>query len=56
MGAPEPQCLLRPGDWCRMCQPGAHGPEDCQLVALVLSDPDLKARLDEIWREHAPAG
>lgn len=50
MRSPEPNCPLRPGDACRLCQPGAHGPEDCQLVGLVLSDPDLRAQLEEITR------
>ena len=51
MRAPEPQCPLRTGDSCRLCHPGAHGPEDCALVGLVMSDPDLRARLAEIEEE-----
>ena len=51
MRAPEPLCPLRTGDSCRLCHPGAHGPEDCALVGLVMNDPDLRARLAEIEAE-----
>ncbi|WP_296602771.1 DUF6767 domain-containing protein [Nocardioides sp.] len=51
MRAPEPECLLRPGDACRLCQPGAHGPEDCPLVGLVLDDPELRAQLCKLRGE-----
>lgn len=36
-------CPLRFGDPCTLCMPYVNGPEDCQSVALVMSDPDLKA-------------
>ncbi len=51
MRAPEPQCPLRPGDFCRLCHPGAHGPEDCALVGMVMNDPDLRARLIVLQEE-----
>lgn len=38
---PEPQCPIRYGEPCSLCVPGAHGPQDCQLVALVKDDPEL---------------
>lgn len=44
-------CPVRPGDACSLCVPGAKGPEDCSLVALVMSDPDLRARLADLRRE-----
>ncbi|WP_173153063.1 DUF6767 domain-containing protein [Phytohabitans suffuscus] len=40
---PEPRCPVRPGEPCLLCQPGATGPQDCGLVYLVMSDPDLRA-------------
>ena len=46
-----PQCPVRPGDACSLCVPGATGPEDCPLVAMVMSDPDLRERLAELRRE-----
>jgi hypothetical protein len=45
---PEPQCPIRPGDPCSLCVPGASGPQDCGLVYLVMSDPDLRERLHQI--------
>ncbi|WP_159081504.1 DUF6767 domain-containing protein [Nocardioides sediminis] len=53
-----PQCPVRPGDACSLCVPGATGPQDCHLVAMVMSDPDLRARLAELrreWREGTAA-
>ncbi len=38
-------CPVRPGDPCSLCMPGATGPQDCGLVYLVLTDPDLRAQL-----------
>lgn len=38
-----PQCPLRFGEPCTLCQAFVTGPEDCQTVALVMNDPDLKA-------------
>jgi hypothetical protein len=45
------KCPVRPGDACSLCVPGATGPEDCPLVALVMDDPELRARLAELRRE-----
>lgn len=52
---PEPQCPIRIGDACSLCVPGATGPEDCSLVKLVMSDPDLRERLAELRRESLAA-
>ena len=43
-------CPVRPGDACTLCVPGATGPQDCPLVALVVADPDLRERLAELRR------
>jgi len=45
---PEAKCPIRPGDPCSLCVPGASGPQDCGLVYLVMSDPDLRDRLRQI--------
>ena len=45
---PEARCPVRPGDPCSLCVPGASGPQDCELVYLVMSDPDLRDRLRQI--------
>ena len=42
VGTPA-QCPVRPGEPCMLCQPG--GPEDCGLVYLVMTDPELRADL-----------
>ena len=42
---PEPKCPIRPGEACSLCVPGVSGPQDCGLVYLVMSDPDLRERL-----------
>lgn len=39
-----PQCPLRYGEPCTLCQAFVTGPEDCQTVAIVMDDPDLKAQ------------
>ena len=52
MSAPNAMCPLRPGDACTLCVPGATGPQDCPTVAAVMRDPDLRARLAELRREH----
>ncbi|MEV4131716.1 DUF6767 domain-containing protein [Dactylosporangium sp. NPDC049742] len=39
---PEPRCPVRPGEPCTLCHPGASGPQDCGLVYLVMSDPQLR--------------
>ena len=59
---PVPMCPIRPGDPCTLCEPGVTGPQDCGLVYLVMSDPDLRAELARIRRDKgshvggAPAG
>ena len=45
---PEVRCPIRPPDACSLCVPGASGPQDCGLVYLVMSDPDLRERLHDI--------
>lgn len=47
---PEARCPIRPGDACSLCQPGATGPQDCGLVYLVMSDPDLRDELARVRR------
>lgn len=37
----DAKCPIRFGEPCTLCVPGAHGPHDCQLVALVRNDPEL---------------
>lgn len=37
----SPQCPIRFGEPCTLCQAFVTGPEDCQTVALVMSDPEL---------------
>ncbi len=46
-----PLCPIRPGDPCSLCEPGVSGPQDCGLVYLVMSDPDLRSELDRLRRE-----
>lgn len=38
----EAKCPIRPGDVCNLCQLDVTGPQDCPLVYLVRSDPDLQ--------------
>jgi len=56
MGKPDPKCPIRPGEACLLCHPGAHGPEDCGLVWLVMNDPELSEQLAELRRQMAAAG
>ena len=42
-----PRCPIRAGATCSLCMPGVSGPEDCGLVYLVMSDPELR----EQWRQ-----
>ena len=54
---PVAKCPVRPGDACTLCQPGAHGPEDCGLVYLVMNDPDLRDQLAALRAgAKAPSG
>lgn len=45
---PVPKCPIRRGEPCTLCVPGVSGPQDCGLVYLVMSDPDLRERLHEL--------
>jgi hypothetical protein len=56
VGRPVPQCPIRLGEPCSLCEPGVTGPEDCGLVWLVMTDPDLRERLADLRREAAAAG
>ena len=42
---PVQLCPIRLGEPCSLCVPGASGPQDCGLVYLVMSDPDLREQL-----------
>jgi hypothetical protein len=53
MGKPDPRCPIRLGDACSLCVPGATGPQDCPLVAEVMRDPELRARLAELRQERS---
>lgn len=44
-GRPQPKCPIRLGEACSLCFPGADGPENCGLVYLVQSDPELRETL-----------
>ncbi|MDV3221383.1 DUF6767 domain-containing protein [Intrasporangium sp.] len=48
---PTPKCPIRIGDPCSLCFPGATGPQDCGLVYLVQSDPELRDQLADKRRE-----
>lgn len=50
------ECPVRPGDCCRLCHPGASGPENCGLVYLVFTDPDLRAQLLRMRAEQERDG
>ena len=52
---PEPRCPIRIGEPCTLCFPGATGPQDCGLVYLVRSDPDLRDELAAKRAEHGTA-
>lgn len=45
MARPQPKCPIRTGDPRNLCVPGASGPQDCGLVCLVKSDPELAEEL-----------
>ena len=50
----DAKCPIRFGEPCSLCVPGAHGPQDCQLVALVREDLDLaELRAEMIARKKA---
>lgn len=48
----EPECPLRPGEPCTLCQAFATGPHDCQTVKLVMEDPELRQMLAEHRRAY----
>ena len=49
----EAPCRVRLGEPCRLCMPGATGPQDCGLVYLVMTDPDLCEELARMCAERA---
>jgi hypothetical protein len=49
----EAPCQVRLGEPCRLCVPGATGPQDCGLAYLVLTDPDLSEELARMRAERA---
>lgn len=44
---PDPKCPLRPGEPCTLCQASVTGPQDCQLVYLIMDDPEAREALWE---------
>lgn len=44
---PDARCPIRPGEPCTLCQLDVTGPQDCPLVYLVMSDPDLRTGLHD---------
>lgn len=53
--ARTPMCPIREGDPCTLCVPGATGPQDCGLVYLVMSDPELQElRRSRLQRADQP--
>ena len=56
MSRPIPQCPVRLGEACSLCVPGAHGPEDCGVVWLVMNDPDLREQLADLRRVALMSG
>ena len=49
---PEPRCPVRIGEPCTLCFPGADGPQNCGLVYLVHTDPELRDQLAAKRAEH----
>lgn len=50
--APQAKCPIRVGEPCTLCFPGADGPQNCGLVYLVQSDPEMREALAANRREH----
>lgn len=48
----EPECPLRPGQPCTLCQAFATGPQDCQTVRLVMDDPQLRQMMTDKRRQY----
>lgn len=44
---PDAECPIRPGEPCTLCQLDVSGPQDCPLVYLVMTDPELRDELHE---------
>ena len=51
----DQRCPIRKGESCTLCVPGATGPQDCGLVYLVMSDPELRDRLQQLGKRSQPA-
>ena len=51
MSRPVPQCPIRPGEPCTLCQAFVTGPEDCQTVKLVMEDDERREMLAGQRRE-----
>lgn len=49
---PDPRCPVRIGEPCTLCFPGADGPQNCGLVYLVQTDPELRDQLAAKRAEH----
>ena len=47
-------CQVRLGEPCRLCMPGATGPQDCGVAYLVMTDPDLREELERMRAELCP--
>jgi hypothetical protein len=47
--------MVRIGEPCRLCFPGASGPGDCGLAYLVRSDEDLRALYARLLAQTVPA-
>ncbi|WP_124054761.1 DUF6767 domain-containing protein [Arcanobacterium ihumii] len=48
----QPECPIRFGEPCTLCQAFVTGPEDCQTVALVMTDPELREEWARRRREY----
>lgn len=46
-----PRCPIGLGEPCSLCVPGVSGPQDCGLVYLVMSDPELRERLHRLGKQ-----
>jgi hypothetical protein len=50
-----PMCPIRLGEPCTLCVPGATGPQDCGVVYLMQSDPELREQLAARRSAHSAA-
>jgi hypothetical protein len=46
---------LRPGEPCTLCQLDVTGPNDCGLVYIVMTDPDLRDALHRFQAQTSPS-